>query len=587
MLRLGWAVYIEYDNDPSDRHYKEWCEYEPFFFTSVKQFHDWLDGKLLRDSKTRVWLVSHNLKFDWAIAGLDAYFGRTDIWKAPDLEVIEDHPCIYKVRSVEGGHGVVAMSTTNWYQDSLDKIAEAFGLEVRKSPHPDPKSEAWDRWEHDAMKEYCLNDVVMLKEIFVKHVENIRANDWGTCKETAAGQAWAMLFHRYIPFNTMFVHQEPRTMALECDAMKGGRTECFRLGAFHDMFLLDVKSMYPSVMHSNLFPTKPFFHSPKRLSEHSELPLDEAFVIAQCLIDLKRPAISYRTPERLINPIGRLRVTLGSPEIEMLLEDSSLCPHFEVEEYMSYHQTNVFRQFIDDLYAIKESGNPVQKKWAKTSMNSSFGKFCQHDHAPSEDVTDLEGADTKALMLVRDWTLREEFSDGYVYYLRGGRLLRQRSHWGEGLAENAMPAVAAAVTSYARVKLWKEGISPLYDKGLAYYCDTDSMFTPREGLGLMPRLGVGLGDWAVKKGPSEVTFINPKYYILDGERISKGVPKEAVKVGEHTFEYEQFMDGKSRLKTGVPDGIPMRTIRKVMDLGYKKGVAQPNGTIDPFVLKDW
>lgn len=582
-LRMGYAIYCRFVRGA-------WSQGEPFFFTTIQEFHAWLDEHLLSETGTRVWLIAHHMSYDWATLGLDGYFGRTAVWRAPTIDSLQN-PCLFKVQSVEGKHGVLVMSTTNWYKESLEALAKSFGLVKLKHP----KEGEWDSWPDEEMRPYCLNDCTILTAIVLKHIQNVVDNDLGTVKATAAGQAMASVFHRFTDFQDKtkvpYVHQEPRTTKLEMDSYRGGRTECFRLGSWEGIYGLDVNSMYPA-QYDKFLPVKPLFSHPIRLGERQDLPLDDAFVIARCLVDLKQPALSYRREDgALINPVGHLNMSLTSAEITMVQHDSSIGSIKEVEEYMAYKQFPILKAFKDYFYPLKVNGDLVQSKHAKTSLNACYGKWAEHQREEFIDCTDMPGSDDLALMMVREGTLRKEFSDGFLYTLKGNRLMRQHAgklNRGE-LTENAIPSIASAVTSYARCMLWSQGISIAGDQAL--YTDTDSLFVFPEGLEVMREKGfcdqTALGKWKVDKGPFHLDLYGPKFYRIDGKLKCKGVPQNAEEIETDVFEYEQLSTGLSRLRSGVADGVPVKKLIKHMSREYKKGIVQPDGTIKPFERKDW
>jgi DNA polymerase elongation subunit (family B) len=150
------------------------------------------------------------------------------------------------------------------------------------------------------------------------------------------------------------------------------------------------------------------------------------------------------------------------------------------------------KTYSQDLTLMKNtaaaSGNMVQRNVAKLMLNSLYGKFGAKYHNNSTAIVDAEGLknletlytinsiteidagisivryDNKPLHIAANHTSREMFDNASKLCLiaREGKMTNM--------------AVAAAITSHARVLLYNIFLEVELKGGKVLYCDTDSVF---------------------------------------------------------------------------------------------------------------
>jgi len=396
-LRLGNAVYMEYD-----ARRNKWDE-TPFNFRTASEFHDWMETIFSRFKKTgkRVWLMSHNMAYDFPVLEMDKYLSGNG-WETPKLWVPGNPFLYYTSRKTfeKKKLDLRIISTTNWYNWPLKKLAPIFSTDKIILSDPD-----FDKITDDELVPYCEQDTRIVVDIAKGHIKFIRDNDLGTMQSTIASQAFSAFRHRFMPRDVpLLVHHRQNLVKLELDSYKGGRTEALQLGNVEDVYILDVNSMYPSVMHHNWYPSVPKCKSPIEVNdEYIPDSFAEDFLIADCNISLKQPCIGVHRADdhKLVFPIGNIKTVLTSPEILYIQEHPDIGTVEMFNQIAAYEQsTKIFTAYVDFFYHMKQySDNPVTTQEAKLFLNSLYGKFGQRRH---EDIIEAGIDDIAIINSMRD-----------------------------------------------------------------------------------------------------------------------------------------------------------------------------------------
>ena len=125
-------------------------------------------------------------------------------------------------------------------------------------------------------------------------------------------------------------------------------------------------------------------------------------------------------------------------------------------------------------------------------------------------------------------------------------------------------------------------------EGHVYYCDTDGLIVDEEGLKRLHReIAPGVpGKLRLKKEIKSFTAYGAKDYEMDGERHTKGVPKEAREIRYGTWQYRTFVTGKQALRYGVISGV-LETVTQRRRLSpYRKGKVEGDGWVTPHELEE-
>src|SRR5690606_25186477 len=157
----------------------------------------------------------------------------------------------------------------------------------------------------------------------------------------------------------------------------------------------------------------------------------------------------------------------------------------------------------------------------------------------------------------------------------------------EDIAYNSVIAIAAHVTAYARMLLWKY----IQTAGIEnhYYNDTDSLYVNTMGLENLKRAGVlhptKLGYLALEKTPKSATFWGPKHYEIEGNRVLKGIPADALQLAERVFEMLQWPTFKSAMNSGNIGSFANRKVIKTISPEYAKGWVLKDGHVMPLQFR--
>jgi hypothetical protein len=259
----------------------------------------------------------------------------------------------------------------------------------------------------------------------------------------------------------------------------------------------------------------------------------EDFGVAYCEVtvpdDLDIPLLPYRKEGKLIFPKGHFFGFYCTPELQ---KAEQLGYKIRIIYGYKFQPEYIFKDIVDVLYKIKQESerNSVEFLNAKLLLNGGlYGKTGQKRE--KEQVV-MFPKSTIGLEPI------DFFGEMPIY-------VRKTT----SKAKHILPAIAAFVACYGRLKLY-DCIEQAQKKGgSVYYCDTDAIATDVE----LP-CGKELGDLKdeVPEGIEEAVFISPKMYAIklskprviieDGKEKTitefikcKGFPKDL-------FSFQQFKD---------------------------------------------
>jgi DNA polymerase elongation subunit (family B) len=439
---------------------------------------------------------------------------------------------------------VIFLDTFNFYKSSLENLFPKEKVKI--------DFEKYDYRDLSLIKKRCKMDVFLTCKLAFD-LKGVSASD--------------MAFKVFREENKFYIEKIETPIAKE--SYYGGRVECYINNlCVEDVKYYDFNSLYPSVMKGNLIPIKyvqtlenPSFELVQELIKRN------FFIFAEVEVDVdnnvKIPPFPYRGKDgKLYFPTGRFTTFLAMPEIILGLELGFIKRFLKVEQY---YAKKIFDNYVDKYYRLRQE-NPDKKEFYKLHLNSLYGKFGQREHITSIINTD----DTTFVGLIE--------IEGEKYYIYKGYGFK--SEVTEKRKYNV--AVASAITSYARVKLYRLMQSIDFD---VVYCDTDSVFTTRK-LETSNELGR-------LKLECEGTFLGfrAKCYVIKDKVKFKGgkVSLELLQRGgqEICVEIKKFPTLKEFIKNG---GIvkTLKVVKKfnlIDDKRKGKGVTQPFNVME--LVKKW
>jgi len=516
--------------------------------------------------KTKLYVFAHNIDYDVTVSK-----GLTFL-KNMGYEVkkwfVEDSVYHIVFRGVD--RTIVLADTFSLFPFSLKVIGKWAGIEKATMPDFEDSDEAWF--------EYCERDVQVLSQALHKYFDFLSANDLGNFAVTIAGQSFNAFRHRFM-HTRIFIHNLEEVEKGEIESYYGGRVEAWYIGKVPEtVWYVDVNSMYPYVMKENSYPVEYIGTIDKPSLVDLKKLCDRYCVVARIWIETQLPILPYRT-SKTIFPVGRFIGWYSTPEILLALRKGCVV---KCDVAYVYRKAILFDQYVDFFYNLKQKarheGDKATYTLSKLFLNSLYGKFGQRTAELIEISNDDVSEDEVAEALV-------SMAAGRINYIRFmDKIYRKEKR---EPSYNSFIAIAAHVTSYARVHLWHlietAGLSNVY------YMDTDSLFVNDKGLrNLEYWLDEDkLGYLKIEKSSADVTILGAKAYIWEGERKIKGIPRGAVEKEPLKFEFDHFMKFRTKLRKGLLDRQIVEKKTRELSLDYDKGIVTETGKVIPLLVEEF
>ena len=525
--------------------------------SAMSQFLRWLFGR----GRCKKPLYAHNG------GNFDAVFALAGIiknWPGFKVEIIPSQSSILSMKVSEGKKTWKFLDSARSLPDSLENLGQCFvgsgkvkDVDYEKL-HLDPR-----RYE------YLKTDCVLLYDVLTRYFALLHDEIGGQAGISAASTALAT-------FRTSY-QKEPlpdisdHAAALCRAGYYGGRCEPLRKEfiAAPDTPVLrdyDVNSLYPSQMRK---------HQPvdelNLKGVHLDLTgfIDATVKVKKCHI----PVLPCRTDDRLLFPWGTWRGVFSTVELR-LAEEAGQLASLEYHDAVYFRTRDIFSSYVDSLYKFRDKSDPTWSlatdRLAKILLNTLYGKFGSqpiretiHIRPDINDVIDKQMQQMPSSVGVDCYIERSERQAAYM-----------------------LPQISAWVTALGRVTLCR---ALLRLEREAYYCDTDSVFTPST-----LETGTRLGEWKDEfpKNPiSYAYFLSPKVYVLkhvDGKVTNKAkgfakfgekLPADAVALLStgKSLEVSRFAKARSVIRGDF--GLILS--RKRCHLDYEKRIFHSDGSSEP------
>jgi DNA polymerase type B, organellar and viral len=284
------------------------------------------------------------------------------------------------------------------------------------------------------------------------------------------------------------------------------------------VYQYDVVSLYPYVMKTFDMPYKIKRHFIGNILHHVPELFNNSIGFYKVKVTspthLINPILPYRTEKGIVlYPLGNWTGIYLSEEIKNAMNYGY---KFEVLEGYIFESTNLFENYIDDLFQIKldsTKGTPMYTI-SKLLMNSLYGKFGIHQELPNYQV--LSNETLSKLGLNTSFTEELALDGGYKLVNIDGDVTNPQSN----------VAIASAITAYARIHMSQYFNLP---EQPCFYTDTDSLFTTNP----LPEnlVGKDLGQLALESKFTKFITLGPKFYggiTTEGQEVIKvkGLSKE-------------------------------------------------------------
>lgn len=515
--------------------------------------------------RQRIYLLAHKIIYDlWVLGGLK---GFRDHGYALKSGYANERVVILRFR--RGASTLICIDTLNLFPGPLAMWGDEIGL-------PKLKIDLW-RDSDEKVKAYCLRDVGILAALWEHYERFVRENDFGGAALTVSSLAFRAYRHRYMP-TPIYLHAHEKALGLERQAYYGGRTECCQVGKLEDRTytIHDVNSMYPCVMRDGTYPVRFVGYYRGCTVKELSLILGTQEAVASVGVHVREPIVPYRSEKRVIYPIGDFDTVLAGPELRLLLASGGVR---SVHRVAAYDRGKPFTGYVNELYALRQryaaEGKTLWASLVKLMLNGLYGKFGQESEIWKHYPNTMGVA-------VGAYRFTGMGMPGVNYMICLGDEIWVRVGKEEGAS--SFPAIAAYVTSYARVKLWDYLLAAGMENVIYY--DTDSLVTMAAGtrrlqgyvdaarLGALKREYTGRGGWI---------RASKDYCIGDKKRI-KGVSASAIKVGTNKYLDTYWPGFWGLLAAGVESGYATGQVVKVLKREYTKGRVLESGRIVPLEL---
>ena len=552
---LGWTCLWLRSQAKGKDHY-DWT-----FFNDELTYNQYLSFLAFRLGDLLI--VGHNIFFDLQAAGFYDYFTRWG-W---NLKFYYDKGLTYILKCTNGRGKITVVSSTNWFDFSLEKLGESLGYHKLKID--------FDTATPEMLKSYCRRDVEILVRGIRVYIDFITDNDLGKFSLTKASQAFTSYRYRFMP-RKIYLHDNDYAVDLERAAYIGGRTECFHLGNISGgpFVSLDVNSMYPFVMKKHLYPYRLLSYYEDPTLEFIAERLSHFAVIAEVEVDTHEPVFAVKQKGKTIFPVGIFDCVVCSSGFKYGFGKGYIN---RVKRAAIYRQGDLFTGYVDFFSHLRQryktGGNNVMELLCKYMHNSLYGKFGQ-----LKIVSDMEDEDTGRAYFREDVPNMVTGHTVVITHLMNRRI----TQYPEGEGENAFCAIAAHITENARFYLWEMIKKAGYDNVL--YCDTDSIKIRSRDMHNVSELinPEKIGMLKVEDTSETLILEGPKNYRTENYRKIKGIPKKAVEIRPGVFQFESFVRQVTHLREGHIRGVRVKQITRRLRSPYDKGVVTPSGRVIPF-----
>lgn len=517
-------------------------------------------------AKRKAWIFCHNYNFDALVLDL---FGQLKQNRYEIQRWIIDSD-MFIVTAKGNEKSLAFIDSFNYFKTSIAKMGDILGKQKIKVD--------FDHVSDTELMRYCQNDTEILRDFMETFISWWRNGHYGNFRYTMAGLALEAYRHRFMRTD-IWLHDVVEAQKLELESYRGGRAEAFFIGkpSASQFYKLDINSMYPYVMAHNTFPVALSGIKSNLTHEQIAKLCDKYLVVADVEYTAYDTAISVRR-ERLINPVGRIRATLCTPELKYLLGRGIIN---KVHICAFYRHANIFADYINHFYIermrFRAEKNSIMDTFAKLFMNSLYGKFGQQN--------------TQYELLGDSWlehnciqhVIGDNYSGRETEIHLNGKVYRRV---GSEISETAFVAIASHVTAYARMLLWKYINTAGYRN--CYYCDTDSLFVNQKGYERLAKFidSNELGKLKLESVSDYLEIRNVKDYTFGNETKRKGVRKDAIEVTQNVFRQTRFSKIRSMLNANTDNAVLVEQIEKRLSTEYKKGEKGKGGWVRPFCLHE-
>ena len=356
----------------------------------------------------------------------------------------------------------------------VEKIAKDFNLPILKG-----KIDYNDYIINDTTLNYVFNDVIIIA-LALKQIKEL-----GMEKMTTAGCAYNEYSNGYKYMELDFPECDRDKLIEYRQAYRGGRCQVnpiYQNVILENVKRFDINSMYPYIMHDLDLPYGKPLHIEKMgiyKFEVYHLKIGFTLKIGHLPSLLKKGSLYNSDDTYYTETEGIEDIYISNIDYELLEKHYNIYYLEFIEGFGFKTSKNLFKNYVDKWYEIKNNSKGAKKFVAKMMLNSLYGKFGSNPIGKKKIPKYNEH-------LCYEYSEEEELP---IYYL-----------W-----------IAIAVTSHAH-KLIDDNIYKTGVKNFVY-CDTDSIHT----LGDLPKEIIDnkeLGKFKLEGIELKSKYIRQKCYVV-------------------------------------------------------------------------
>jgi hypothetical protein len=303
--------------------------------------------------------------------------------------------------------------------------------------------------------------------------------------------------------------------------------------------------------------------------------IDPLECIADVTLDTTHPLYPRRYTWGTAWPVGRFRTVLAGPEYMTAVDAEHVVQVHTVHHYECEPALAEYAQLLGELRdQAKARGETTLAGTLKFAANAFAGRWGQR--AMGWQVCRANDCDVGW----GEYMGAGPDGSATLYRALGSVVQRQVD---DGLADDACPAIAAWITSAARVRLARD----IYLAGRTnvYYIDTDCLLLNAEGRDNL--IGAGAvrddttGYLGHRWGPCDVEIRGIKYYIHDGKVVCAGVPDAQHVCPVDADSYYRLHTPQDDIRKGRRPSGAVSLARYVRSLKYRHGRVGSDGRVTP------
>jgi hypothetical protein len=316
----------------------------------------------------------------------------------------------------------------------------------------------------------------------------------------------------------------------------GGSTEMF-IPFGENIYAYDVNSLYPYVMNNFDMPIGNIKFFEGNILEIEDKP----FGFFECKVTspktLKHPILQTKIDSgqgiRTLSPLGSWIGIYFSEEIYNAIKYGY---KIEILRGYTFDKTNIFKEYINDLYEIKKSSNKDDPMYliSKLLMNSLYGRFGMNEILFINNIID----DNDLYNYIDKYTINNiiplDNNKILISYfdnnIKNNIMLSNETH------SNISIGIASAITAYSRIHMTQFKNNLDYN---LYYSDTDSIYIDKELSNNF--ISNNLGQMKLEYKFNEAAFLAPKVYgglYFDNNKDLKSITK--VKGYKNKLDYYEL-----------------------------------------------